>query len=99
MFLLRQEWYFMKLYGSGHQALFNIMKKLNLAQQLALCFILLVAAILRFYHYSDWSLSNDELSALNRLRYDSFTEVMKHGVMLNDMHPPGIQAFLYILTG
>ena len=50
---------------------------------------------MRFYNYSGWSLSNDELSALARLRYADFTTMIEQGVKLNDMHPPGVQTFLY----
>lgn len=60
--------------------------------------ILIAASLLRLWNYSGWSLSNDELSALSRLQFPSFSEVMKNGVMMDDMHPPGVQAFLYILT-
>ena len=35
---------------------------------------------------------------MNRLHYNSFSEVMEEGVKLNDMHPPGVQIFLYIWT-
>ena len=75
------------------------MKGLSLHQRLTLLVILIVGLLLRFHNYGDWSLSNDELSALNRLHYNSFSEIMEEGVRLNDMHPPGIQAFLYIWTG
>ena len=74
------------------------MKGLNFAQRLTLILILIVGAVLRFYNFYGWSLTNDELSALNRLRFSSFMEVMEQGVKLNDMHPPGVQAFLYIWT-
>ena len=56
--------------------------------------ILLVAAILRFYHYSAFSFSNDELSAVNRLRFNSFGELVKGGFYV-DGHPGGIQVFLW----
>lgn len=74
------------------------MNNLTVAQKWILIIILIVGAALRLYNYSEWSLSNDELSALNRLRFDSFHEVIEEGVKLNDMHPPGVQTFLYILT-
>ena len=74
------------------------MKGLNFSQKITLLLILVVGAALRFYNYSHWSLTNDELSALNRLRFSSFKEVMEQGVKLTDMHPPGVQAFLYLWT-
>jgi hypothetical protein len=73
-------------------------KSFTSLQKLSLLLILITAGALRFYHFSTWSLSNDELSALSRLQFPDFRQVMKNGVMLDDMHPPGVQAFLYILT-
>nr|NQU89093.1 glycosyltransferase family 39 protein [Bacteroidota bacterium] len=60
--------------------------------------IMVVAAVLRFNHYAGWSLSNDELSALNRLNFDTFSEMIRQGVMLGDFHPAGVQSFLWIWT-
>jgi len=51
---------------------------------------------MRLYHFAEWSLSNDELSALNRLRYDSFAEMLTNGVKLGDFHPAGVQALLWV---
>ncbi len=73
-------------------------KSFTSAHRILLLVIIITAAFLRFYNYSDWSLSNDELSALNRLRYSTFSDVIREGVMLNDMHPPGVQTLLYIIT-
>ena len=64
-------------------------------EYIAISLIMLVATFMRFYHFADWSLSNDELSALNRLRYDSFGEMLTNGVKLGDFHPAGVQAFLW----
>lgn len=63
-------------------------------------FLLILAAgvMLRFYNYADWSLSNDELSAMARLQFPDFSTMIREGVMLNDMHPPGVQAFLWFWT-
>ena len=63
--------------------------------QIILLIILLLAAFLRFYNYAGWSLSNDELSALSRLQFDSFSEMIEKGVMLGDFHPAGVQVFLW----
>lgn len=57
--------------------------------------ILLVAAILRLYQLESFSLSNDELSALARLNYDSLSDILRYGVKENDMHPAGTQVFLW----
>src|SRR6185295_17515643 len=59
-----------------------------------LFFILAIAAILRFYNYASFSLSNDELSALARLRFNTFSEMIDKGVMI-DFHPAGVQVFLF----
>ncbi|HAL65688.1 MAG TPA: hypothetical protein DCP10_08990, partial [Bacteroidales bacterium] len=59
--------------------------------------IILVGAVLRLYDFSHWSLSNDELSALNRLRFDSFSDLIQNGVR-PDYHPAFTQVFLYYWT-
>ncbi len=59
--------------------------------------IMLAGAIMRFYNYQTLSLFNDELSALTRLRVDRFADLIRLGVM-PDMHPAGIQVFLWFLT-
>ncbi len=61
--------------------------------------IIAIGALLRFYNLSGFSLSNDELSALTRLRFDSFSDMLELGVKQNDMHPAGVQIFLYLWTG
>ena len=63
-----------------------------------LILVLAVAAILRLYGLTAFSLSNDELSALSRLQFDSFSQVIREGVM-PDFHPAGVQVFLYAWTG
>lgn len=70
------------------------MKKITIEDKLFL-FVLIVGTIFRFYNYANWSLSNDELSALTRLKYDSFSEMIEKGVRTNDMHPMGVQSFLW----
>ena len=59
--------------------------------------ILLVGAALRVIFYWDFSLSNDELSALSRLNFNSFHDLMQQGVRI-DGHPAGTQVLLYYLT-
>jgi len=61
-------------------------------------FLVFAGGVLRFYHYAGWSLSNDELSAITRLKFPSFSEMIEQGVRTNDMHPPGVQAFLWLWT-
>lgn len=55
--------------------------------------ILLVALALRVTGLG-FSYSNDELSALVRVRFDSFSELVDKGFYV-DGHPGGIQVFLY----
>jgi uncharacterized membrane protein len=59
--------------------------------------ILLLALILRLFGLTAFSLSNDELSALSRLQFDSLSEVIQNGVY-PDFHPAGVQVFLYVWT-
>ncbi len=61
-----------------------------------LALILLIAAILRIYNL-DYSYSNDELSALSRLTFNSVQEVIVKGVMV-DGHPAFVQLLLYFWT-
>ena len=56
--------------------------------------IILVSAILRLINLGSMSLSNDELSSLVRVRYDSFSEMISKGVYI-DFHPAGLQSFLF----
>lgn len=62
-----------------------------------LIIVLAIAAILRFYNYATWSLSNDELSALSRLQFENFAEMIRLGARI-DGHPAGVQVFLWFLT-
>ncbi|MFM7054870.1 MAG: glycosyltransferase family 39 protein, partial [Bacteroidota bacterium] len=59
--------------------------------------ILLLALALRVYGLTAFSLSNDELSALSRLQFNSFTQLIQDGVY-PDFHPAGTHVFLYIWT-
>ncbi|MBW6490245.1 MAG: glycosyltransferase family 39 protein [Lentimicrobium sp.] len=55
--------------------------------------IVLLGLLLRVYNLG-FSYSNDELSALSRVRFDSFAELVRNGFYV-DGHPGGIQVFLY----
>ncbi|MEX0966155.1 MAG: glycosyltransferase family 39 protein [Bacteroidia bacterium] len=61
---------------------------------LLLLLILTAAAILRFWNYGELPYMHDEFSALNRLKYDSLSELIEKGIM-PDGHPAGVQLFLY----
>lgn len=69
-----------------------------LPEHVALAIILVVAAVLRFYHYASFSFSNDELSAINRLNYNTFSDLVSKGFYV-DGHPGGIQVFLWLWSG
>lgn len=58
--------------------------------------ILLTGVIMRFWGYSSWSLSNDELSAVTRSHFSSISELIQYGVY-PDFHPAGIQVLIYFL--
>lgn len=66
-------------------------------EKVVLVLILLVAAALRIYDFWDFSLSNDELSALARLNFDSFRDLILEGVRI-DGHPPAAQVTLWLMT-
>lgn len=59
--------------------------------------MVLLAAAFRCYHLTEIPLTNDELSALYRLRFFSFSELISQGVM-PDGHPALVQVFLYYYT-
>lgn len=61
-----------------------------------LAIILLIAALLRFYKL-DFSFTNDELSAISRLNFDTFKDLIQRGVKV-DGHPAFTQVFLYYWT-
>lgn len=73
------------------------MSKLTPEGKIALV-IFVLGSLMRFYNYDSWSLSNDELSALTRLKYDTYAEMIEKGVRTNDMHPVGVQSFLWVWT-
>ncbi|MDZ7848615.1 MAG: glycosyltransferase family 39 protein [Owenweeksia sp.] len=53
---------------------------------------------LRWYRFWEIPFTHDELSALLRLPFDSFPELIRKGVY-PDNHPPAVQVFLYYYTG
>jgi uncharacterized membrane protein len=62
-----------------------------------LAFILIVATILRTYDLFNIPFTHDEFSALFRLQFDNFSELIANGVRV-DGHPAGIHVFLYYWT-
>ncbi|MBN2746352.1 MAG: glycosyltransferase family 39 protein [Bacteroidales bacterium] len=60
--------------------------------------ILTVASLaIRYYFSLDFSLSNDELSAVNRLNYSNLSDLIQSGIM-PDGHPAGVQIMLWYIT-
>ncbi len=74
------------------------MKKAIGSDSIWLLVIILIGSILRFWNFPNMPFMHDELSALSRLEFDNFTDLILHGVMLGDTHPAGIQTFLYYWT-
>lgn len=70
---------------------------MKLSNKTILFLILLVAASLRFFNYNEIPFTHDEFSALFRLNFNSFLELIEKGVKI-DGHPAGIQVFLYYWT-
>jgi len=60
-----------------------------------LVFILVVAFVLRFWNFWNIPFTFDELSAMSRTTFDSFSELIRVGVVEKDTHPAGIQVFMY----
>src|SRR4051812_37593238 len=59
-----------------------------------LFFILFVATVMRFHMLGDISFSNDELSALTRARFDTFSELVENGIKV-DGHPFLVQTLIW----
>jgi Dolichyl-phosphate-mannose-protein mannosyltransferase len=57
--------------------------------------ILFIGSVLRFYHFTGMSLSNDEFSAMARAQLHGFSEFIRNGISA-DIHPAGVEFFLYI---
>ena len=59
--------------------------------------VLIFAAIMRLWNIENWTFINDELSAINRLRFDSWSDTLNKGVRI-DAHPAGTQFILYLTS-
>ena len=60
-----------------------------------LLIIIVTASFLRLWRLGSVPFMHDEVSALTRTGYDNLHDLLRDGVMLNDMHPAGVQLFLY----
>ena len=65
--------------------------------KITLVIILFTAIVLRFINYTEVPFTHDEFSAIFRLDFDSFSEMIDNGVRI-DGHPAGIQVFLWFWT-
>ncbi|MFA8300979.1 MAG: glycosyltransferase family 39 protein [Hyphomicrobiales bacterium] len=63
----------------------------------ALILILIAGITLRFYDFFNIPWQHDEYSALFRSYFDSFKDLIYHGVKYSDTHPPGIQVLYYYI--
>ena len=70
---------------------------MNQTNKITLAIILLTATILRFIKYPEIPFTHDEFSAIFRLDFGSFSEMIDKGVRI-DGHPAGIQVFLWCWT-
>ena len=73
------------------------MKKKLPIEIIWLLIILIATFFFRFYHYASFSLSNDELSAINRLNFNTLQEMIQQGIR-PDGHPAGAQLLLWFWT-
>ena len=60
-------------------------------------FLVFFCIFLCSWNYGGWSITNDELSALNRLNFNSISELINQGIKI-DGHPAFTQLFLYFYT-
>lgn len=73
------------------------MKKETYTDLLILTLIVSIGAVLRFYDLFEIPMMHDELSALSRLSFSTFSELIEKGVKV-DGHPAGVQVFLFYWT-
>ena len=73
---------------------FNLYKYSISPDTLCISLIILVAFVLRAYNFNNIPFNSDELSALYRARFTTFSELINKGVLI-DGHPAGVQVFLY----
>ncbi len=64
----------------------------------ALFVLLILAAVLRLWGLPHIPFTHDEISALLRVRFSSFSDLIAKGVAV-DAHPAGVQVFEWIWTG
>lgn len=75
----------------------RVKEKNNRNAEYLLGSVLVIAFLIRMIHGISYGFSNDELSALARIRYSSINEIINKGVVV-DFHPALVQVFLYYWT-
>ena len=60
-----------------------------------LLILILIGAALRIFAMLHFGWMHDELSAISRLRFSSFHDLIQYGVK-PDGHPAGVQVFLWL---
>lgn len=75
----------------------HVKEKNNRSTEYLIAGVLLLALLIRLIHGLSYGFSNDELSALARLQYNSLSEIITKGVAV-DFHPALVQIFLYFWT-
>ena len=70
-------------------------EKYSRPHAIVLLVIISIGIVLRFVGFSDCPFTHDELSAIRRLQFDSFFDMIRNGVMLFEGHPAGVQSFLW----
>jgi len=73
----------------------NRLKSIS-TENYVLAVILLVALILRIFGLDSSGYGNDELSALHRTQFSGLGDLLRYGVKEGDMHPAGVQLFLWL---
>ena len=66
----------------------------NIKNNSLILFLLIVASALRLYNLLDLQYTYDELSAVDRLQFNSFGELIRQGIMI-DAHPALVQVWMY----
>ena len=66
-------------------------------EQWLLIGIISVAVILRFWRFWDFDYVHDEISALTRMEYSSWSDFYHFGIEL-DGHPAGVHLFIKLIT-
>lgn len=70
---------------------------LSITDKVFLSVILILSAITRLWNLGSVPFMHDEFSALSRTAFDTFSELIREGIVI-DAHPAGTQVFLYYMV-